>query len=893
MKFRIFHGSVRKKLVFLVLLATLPAFMLNFGTEWEKRQKTLDTLKLDTTIYLNSFSHVQQRITDSTKTLLQTVAAMPAVKKMERDTIHEILTTILQENPMFTNVILVDTKGDVVTAGRDTDEARQFNFSDRKQFREALQTGSFSAGQFMVGKQTRMSIFPFAMPITTYEGTYAGVMLIGVSLDDYSRLFDECSFQSGLFFGACDAYGIRIFRHPMPKGLSIGQPIQKTIFDQARAAKGSSTMELKDSSGVDRIIASTPLRLTPDSEPYMYMFMGRDSSAALSNTDSVLIRGLLTTFASLTLALLIAWFVGGRGIAGNLERMAVIAHNLGSDKPIPPSNIDYDDGEIGYLARTWDNMIAMLNKREKEKNEALAQLSESEERHRIILEHNPGGIALINPDTLEILFANPAFMTLFEIATTSLSTVTLCDLHPSKDCPRVREELNRHLRSGGGTTQEMAFRTLNGKIVLTDFSTAVLTLIGKTYLAGFFTDITERKNSEHELLTAKEMAERANVVKDDFLANISHELRTPLNGVMGMLQLLELSDLSEGQAGYVDIALKSSNSLRRVIDDLLDFTKIEAGMLDIREEPFDLENLLRQCVDLLRVQADEKGLQLTWNVHPGTNKKFLGDTGRLRQILFNLLGNAIKFTETGLISIESFTLPSPEESRERLFLSVTDTGVGIPDDRIKDIFESFTQVDGSRTRKYQGVGLGLSIVKRLVSLMNGSMTIESEPGMGTRVQFCVSVGSCIQVEDTDEEEPLSGHLDRKLKLLLVEDEKVNMFMAKHILEKMGHDVDCAENGRQCLAQIARQPYDAVLMDIQMPEMTGIEATRRIRFASEFESVSSIPIIALSAHATSSDVEAAMRAGVNEYITKPFERARLEEALQKIGSNLNFSRTDNG
>lgn len=881
MGLRLFHGSIRKKLIFLVLLATIPAFLLNFITELENRKRAVQTAKNDTAIYLNGFCQIQQRITDSTRSLLKTVAAIPEIKKMNSRGADRILSSLLEANPIYTNVILVDLNGDPIAAGKGIENVKKLNFSDRRQFRDALASGEFSAGEFVVGKHTKKSIFPFGIPVKGEDGKYVGAIIIGVNLQHYVKVFDESDFPEGSFFGICDSSGIRIFRYPSPGDIAPGMPIKKKVFEHARSSDGVGLMEIVDSTGVKRIIASTPLRLRPDDSPYIYMFMGQDAAVVLHNADFIITRVSITTVVSLTMALLIAWFAGGRGIADNLERLAKVARDMGQTGRASGSGIDYTDGEVGSLARTWDSMVGQLRKHEDDRNEALQLLSESEERHRIILEHNPGGICLIDPYSQKIIFANASFIELFEVPDGHLDSLNIMNLHPQRDSGFIEEEIAKHLTEGGGDFHDISCQTTNGKNLVVDIRTVVLTIKGQTFLAGFFIDMTENKKIQTDLLAAKEEAERANSAKDDFLANISHEVRTPLNGVIGMLQLMKGTELNREQAEYIATGLKSSNSLRRVLDDLLDFSKIEAGILDIWEEPFELDELLGQCADLLSVQADEKGLALEWSISPGTENVFMGDAGRLRQILFNLLGNAIKFTDEGVISIDAFTLPHRDEKQLRLFFSVTDTGVGIPDDKISKIFDSFTQVDGSRTRRFQGVGLGLSIVRRLVNLMDGSLTIESELGKGTTVQFYVLVGRDIpDNREVRQKEDVHTH-ERKLKLLLVEDEKVNMFMARRLLEKMGHKVDCAENGRECLKIVSEGTYDAVLMDIQMPVMTGLEATRLIRNSSEFSKVSAIPIIALTAHAARVDMLEAFDAGMDEYVTKPFEGAELEAVLFRV------------
>jgi CheY-like chemotaxis protein/anti-sigma regulatory factor (Ser/Thr protein kinase) len=384
-------------------------------------------------------------------------------------------------------------------------------------------------------------------------------------------------------------------------------------------------------------------------------------------------------------------------------------------------------------------------------------------------------------------------------------------------------------------------------------------------------------------VVAKEAAEQANRAKDEFLANISHEVRTPLNGVMGMLQLIRAAAVSDEQRTHVDIAIQSSRNLLRVLNDVLDFSKIEAGKLDLFDEPFDLAGLMRQCVNLFRLQADEKGLAIEHRIDASARPCYIGDEGRIRQVLFNLLGNAIKFTDSGSVTLEAYALPHREPGLARLFFSVTDTGAGIPDAKTDFIFDSFTQVDGSLSRKYQGVGLGLPIVKRLVRLMGGTIVVDSKVGAGTTILFNVVVrvpGADVCVRPAPEAAPARSV---PLRVLLVEDERVNMLMARRLLEGMGHTVTCAENGEKCLEILRDQTFDVILMDIQMPVMNGMEVTRLIRTAGDFRHAARIPIVALTAHATRGDRDAALAAGMDDYISKPFEKDHLQATLQRLAA----------
>ena len=394
----------------------------------------------------------------------------------------------------------------------------------------------------------------------------------------------------------------------------------------------------------------------------------------------------------------------------------------------------------------------------------------------------------------------------------------------------------------------------------------------------------ERKGIEQDLRMARDLAEAANHSKSEFLANMSHEVRTPLNGVLGMLQLAQTTDLSDEQRDYVDTALSSGRSLLSVINDILDFSKIEAGKLEVVSEEFSLATMIQDVMASFRSQAMEKGVVLSADLSGEIPERIIGGKSRLKQILFNLVGNAIKFTDRGKVSIEVGLLEmNPRERTMRLLYSVRDTGIGIPDAMMDHIFEPFTQVDGSYVRRHQGTGLGLGIVKRLVGLMNGVLSIESEQGQGTAVHLALSMG----FEPGAQDDPLAGgeslNLRRRpLVLLVVEDNRVNRVMAERMLTKLGHRTRSAENGTEALKMLEKFDFDGVFMDIQMPDMDGVEATSLIRNAGGTSNIDpKIPVIAMTAHAMMGDREMFLRGGMDDYIAKPVELQEIEDVLNRI------------
>jgi signal transduction histidine kinase/ligand-binding sensor domain-containing protein/ActR/RegA family two-component response regulator len=377
-----------------------------------------------------------------------------------------------------------------------------------------------------------------------------------------------------------------------------------------------------------------------------------------------------------------------------------------------------------------------------------------------------------------------------------------------------------------------------------------------------------------------EAAEVANSAKGQFLANMSHEIRTPINGIIGMTNLTLDTTLTGEQREYLDMVQHSADALLAIIEDILDFSKIEAGRIEFNRAPFALRATLREMLQPLVVRASQKGLQLTLEVDDRTPDSLVGDQGRLRQVVINLVANAVKFTREGGVTV-TVGIEGPEDADHTMVhFAVIDTGIGILPEKHAVIFEPFQQADGSTTREFGGTGLGLAICRTLVEVFGGRIWVESTPA-GSAFHFTArfETGSAVPVPEPAARVAVREH-GASLRVLLVEDNRVNQFLARRLLERWGHDVVLAETGREAVAAHARQTFDVILMDVQMPEMNGFEATAAIRAAEQL-SAEDTPIIAMTAHAMKGDRERCLAAGMDGYISKPIDHAILFEAIERV------------
>jgi PAS domain S-box-containing protein len=505
------------------------------------------------------------------------------------------------------------------------------------------------------------------------------------------------------------------------------------------------------------------------------------------------------------------------------------------------------------------------------------QIAQSEKRYRDVIENS---LAIVTTHDMEgkFLTVNPMVRKLYGYDDDEVIGHSLMDFIPEEDKEFFHQTYLDKILQEKATSGIFRVLNKNGSIVYSLYNNYLKEEPGmEPYVIGFAVDITDRIKAEKELKIAKKVTEELALTKQNFLANMSHEIRTPMNAIIGMANQLSKTSLSDNQQFYLNVIHSAADNLLIIINDILDLTKIEAGKLSIEKIGFEPKKVVDRAVHVMMHRAEEKGIAFTNSICDSkVSPVLIGDPYRLNQVLLNLLSNSIKFTEKGSVDITCKVLHETK-LHQTVQVSIIDTGIGMDESFAKNLFQKFSQEDESVTRKFGGTGLGMSICKELVELMGGTIEVKSLKGKGTTVSFTISFKKGTEADlPVKESETFNANILSGKNILVVDDNGMNRLVATTILKNYGASVEEAQNGKEAIARLQNQPFDIILMDVQMPVMDGIEATREIRKTVNKK----VPIIALTAFAIKGDDEKFMNAGMNDYLSKPFLENQLLQVVAK-------------
>lgn len=793
------------------------------------------------------------------RNLLNVLSLVPAIRDAVPGDLDECVA-IMKPLPLHsdwtTGAWLTDPSGDILCDT--TGPAPGISLGDREYFKRAADSKDFVLSGYVIGKRSGKQIVLAVQPILR-NGKVHRMLGVSIELAWYNDLI-KVSRDPGVAVMVLDDQGVVLGRQPDIDGW-IGRrladnPDIRTALGQAMGTFASAGVD-----GVKRVWSYRPL-----GQAGTKLMVGLPTEPLENATRRDLFLGLAVIFAAGVLGFIAIW----RFVRSSILRWMLVltdrAERVGAGDTTAQIDASRAPTEIASVASAFNLMADRLAARDRDLTLARQAAEDASDRLSAVLESTSDNVVAVGRDW-RITYANSRARSQLQ-GEGDLADRDFWQVFPGARGGAFERQLRRAMSERAPVAFTEFFSHNNTWYEISAYP-------APEGVAVYFRDVTLRKRAEQALRDAKEQAESANRAKSDFLAAISHEIRTPLEGVIGFADVLLQTALDDDQRRYARHVSDAGRSLTTIIDDVLDYAKLEGGRLDLRCAPFDVAELAAGCVAIVQRAADQKNLSLSCFIAPGAPTRALGDPDRLRQVILNLLSNAVKFTDYGRIDLT--VEPGPGG---RAVFSVTDTGIGVPEERQRELFQRFTQIERSRG----GTGLGLAICRRLVELMGGTVGVRSRPGAGSTFWFAVPLPPAPAdnadgaSSSGDGAGASAGAQPRPRRVLVVEDVAMNRELVVAVLRNAGFTVEAVGDGAAAVAAMQRSNFDAVLMDVEMPGMDGLEAARAIRALPN--AAAATPIIALTAVIAPADAERCYAAGMNAYVSKPLDREGLLAALRR-------------